>query len=262
MNRLDGRVVIVTGGASGIGKAACLAFSQVGASVIVADRNLEGAAAVADGAGTSASALWFDALEEATVQALVDEVIAKHGRLDVVHNNAALAFDDDTTVIDTDLATWDRTFALNVRGYVAMCKSALPRIIESGGGAIINTASAAGLAGGIVHSAYGASKAAVIALSRFIATQYGPDGVRCNAIAPGPIWTPGLEHSAGSAELIPLAVRQLLVGRLGTPEDVARLAVFLASDDASFITGQVVSCDGGMLAHQPYIADLRDAGAS
>ena len=128
---------------------------------------------MADAAGPSASPSSFDALDATTVQALVDEVVERHGRLDVLHNNATLAFDEDTTVIHTELATWDKTFALNVRGYVAACKSALPRMIESGGGSIINTASAAGLAGGIVHSAYGASKAAVIALPRFIATNMG-----------------------------------------------------------------------------------------
>jgi len=254
--RLAGKVAIVTGGGSGIGKATCEAFGREGASVVVADVNLEAASQVADLVGPKASACWFDATDESSVRSLVATALEAHGRIDILHNNAALAFDDDTTVVDTDLAVWDRTFALNVRGYVAGCKHVVPAMASGGGGSIINSASAAGISGGIVHSAYGASKAAVISLTRFVATQYGPSNIRCNAIAPGPILTPGLARSAGSDVLLPVILRQLLAGRLGSPEDVALLALFLASDESAFITGQVMSCDGGMLAHQPYVADL------
>jgi NAD(P)-dependent dehydrogenase (short-subunit alcohol dehydrogenase family) len=258
--RLEGKIAIVTGGASGIGRATCEVFAREGAHVVIADKNIEVARHVEQTLGGAASAYWYDAVEPASVAALVANVMDRFGRIDVLHNNAGLALDDDTTVVDTDLEAWDRTFALNVRGYVACCKYVVPVMIDSGGGSIINTASAAGFAGGIYHSAYGASKAAVMTLTKFVATQYGVSGVRCNAIAPGPIATPGLKGSEGSEVLVPLALRQLLTRRMGMPEDVATLALFLASDESSFITGQTIACDGGLLTHQPYVADLWDAG--
>jgi NAD(P)-dependent dehydrogenase (short-subunit alcohol dehydrogenase family) len=258
--RLDEKVAVVTGGASGIGRTTCEILAGAGASVVVADKDLDGAREVVGALASHSSAIWYDAIDPTSVEALVADVVGKYGRVDILHNNVGIAFDDDTTIVQTDLEVWDRTFALNVRGYVACCKQVVPVMVENGGGSIINTASMAGFAGGIYHSAYGASKAAVVALTKFVATQYGSDGIRCNAIAPGPIVTPGLGASNGSDELLPIARRQLLTGRVGRPEDVAMLALFLASDESSFITGQTIECDGGLLVHQPFVADLRDIG--
>jgi NAD(P)-dependent dehydrogenase (short-subunit alcohol dehydrogenase family) len=231
-----------------------------GASVVVADIDLEGAEAVALANGSSARAEQFDATDESTVAALVAATIDRYGHIDVLHNNAGIAFDDDTTVTRTDLAVWDRTFALNLRGYVAGCKHVIPYMLDTGGGSIINTASVAGLAGGLYHTAYGTLKGAIVSFTRFVATQYSGGNIRCNAIAPGPIATPGLQGSAGSDTLVPAVRRQLLTDRLGTPDDVALLATYLASDESGFVTGQVIQCDGGLTAHQPYVADLRDIG--
>jgi NAD(P)-dependent dehydrogenase (short-subunit alcohol dehydrogenase family) len=227
---------------------------------VVADKDLDGARQVVGALASRSSAIWYDAVDPTSVEALVADVVGEYGRVDILHNNVGIAFDDDTTIVQTDLEVWDRTFALNVRGYVACCKEVVPVMVEGGGGSIINTASMAAFAGGIYHSAYGASKAAIVSLTKFVATQYGSDGVRCNAIAPGPIVTPGLGASTGSDELLPIARRQLLTGRVGRPEDVATLALFLASDESAFITGQTIECDGGLLVHQPFVADLRDIG--
>src|ERR1700722_1357048 len=155
--RLGGKVAVVTGGASGIGRATCEAFAREGAHVVIADKNLDLARHVQRGLGETAVAYWYDAVDSDSVEALIAKVAENFGCIDVLHNNAGLALDNDTTIVDTDLDAWDQTFALNVRGYVACCKYAVPVMIKSGGGSIINTASVAGVAGGIYHSAYGAS---------------------------------------------------------------------------------------------------------
>jgi NAD(P)-dependent dehydrogenase (short-subunit alcohol dehydrogenase family) len=187
---------------------------------------------------------------------MVEAAVKSFGGLDVLHNNAAatepqlLAGDLELTAMDA--AIWDRTLAINLRGPMLGCKHAIPRMLERGGGAIVNTSSASGLTGDLVRAAYGASKAGLDALTRYVATQYGKRGIRCNAIAPGVIATPALAANVPRAQIGASSAPPRTPD--SRPQDIAERS--LASDDAAFITGQVISVDGGLLAHHPSYSDF------
>lgn len=260
MGRLDGKIAIVTGGASGIGRAACTKLTAEGATVVVADLDGDAAAAFAAELGAGASAARFDAEDPETIEAMVETAGERYGRLDALHNNAALLAPDvmaaDGGLLETSFELFDRVMATNVRGYLAACKFAIPHMVESGGGSIVNTSSVAGLSGDVTGGVgYGVSKAAIVGLTRFVATTWGHRGIRCNAIAPGLTVTPKLE--AMLPELIATQLPHVLVGRHARPDDIADLVCFLLSEEAAFITGQVHVIDGGLLAHLPTYADLR-----
>ncbi|HEU4428617.1 MAG TPA: SDR family NAD(P)-dependent oxidoreductase [Myxococcota bacterium] len=266
MAKLAGRVAIVTGGGSGIGRASALALAREGAAVVVADLSEERAGFVAAeiaSAGGRAHAQPVDVAEEASVVAMVDAAVTRFGGLDVLHNNAAATdwsvLGGDGELAELELAIWERTLAVNLRGVLLGCKHAIPRLLARGGGSIVNTSSASGSTGDLVRTAYGVSKAGVDGLTRYVATQYGKRGIRCNAIAPGVIETPALRQNV-PPEQVALFERHHLTPRLGTPEDIANAVVFLASDDAAFITGQIISVDGGLLAHHPTVAEVRALG--
>jgi NAD(P)-dependent dehydrogenase (short-subunit alcohol dehydrogenase family) len=259
---LSGRVAIVTGAASGIGRASALARARAGASVLVADVDAAGAARVAaevGDAGGRALGRRTDVSDPDSAAAMVAAAVEGFGGLDILHNNAALTdpavIGADGELAELDLSVWERTLAVNLRGPMLGCKYALPRMLERGGGSIVNTSSASGLTGDLLRVAYGVSKAGVDALTRYVATQYGKRGIRCNAIAPGVIATPALEKNV-APELIAIFEQSHLTPRLGSPEDVAALVVYLASDAAGFITGQILCVDGGLLAHHPTFASL------
>jgi NAD(P)-dependent dehydrogenase (short-subunit alcohol dehydrogenase family) len=264
MGRLDGKVAVVTGAASGIGAASARGVAAEGAHTVVADLDLDGAQAVAEeirAAGGSATAVRVDLGDVDSVRAMVAAAADTYGGLDVLHNNAAatrLAAHRDLAVAEADPAVWDDTMRINLRGTMVAIQAAVPHMIARGGGSVINTSSGSGLSGDLRNPAYGASKAALINLTQYVATQYGKQGVRCNAIAPGFIVTPA---SAGSAHgaIREAMLRHHLTPRLGRPEDVAAAVVFLACDESAFITGHTLRVDGGLLSHQPYVADLRDA---
>jgi NAD(P)-dependent dehydrogenase (short-subunit alcohol dehydrogenase family) len=266
--RLAGKVAIVTGAASGIGRATALLMAREGAAVVVADVNGAGAAAVAkeiEAAGGAALGQPADVAEEASVVAMVDAAVKRFGGLDVLHNNAAAVdpalMSRDGDVVDLDVGVLDRTLAVNLRGPMLGCKHAIPRMLARGGGAIVNTSSASGLVGDPVRTAYGVSKAGLDSLTRYVATQYGKRGIRCNSIAPGVVATPALAANV-PPEMIAIYERSHLTPRLGRPEDIAAAVAFLASDDAAFITGQTISVDGGLLAHHPAFGEfLALAGA-
>ncbi|CAN5239968.1 glucose 1-dehydrogenase [soil metagenome] len=258
MRRLEGKIAIVTGGAGGIGSATARRLASEGATTVIADIDLERAKATAAAIGQGATAAYYDAETVETVEALVASTVARFGRLDILLNNAAITTaqiqSEDTTAVDITFETWDRVMAVNLRGYLAGCKYAIPEMLKVGGGAIINTASGSGLVGDLSRIGYGTSKAGVIALTRFIATQYGRQGVRCNAVAPGLILTEAAKE--GVPELIEMIQNHVLTPRLGKPEDVAAVVAFLASEDAGFINGETIVCNGGSLAHQPHSHDL------
>lgn len=265
--RLDGRVAVVTGAGSGIGAASAAALAEAGAAVAVTDIDLEAAqrvaAAIVD-KGHSAVALRLDVADEAAWVAVLDEVRRVLGPVTVLHSNAALtspeAYAADLGVVDLDVAVFDRIIAVNLRGGVLGCKHVVPGMVAAGGGSIVLTSSVKGLTGSAHRTAYSISKGGLDALARSVATGYGKGGVRCNAVAPGIVLT-------DAAASIPAAQRAELEAAhltpsLGRPEDVANAVVFLASDAAAFITGQVICVDGGLVAHTAALSPAGSRGES
>jgi NAD(P)-dependent dehydrogenase (short-subunit alcohol dehydrogenase family) len=262
MGRLQGKIVIVTGGASGIGAEACERAAAEGACVAVADLNAEGARARAEAIrarGGRTLGLAMDLGDESSIAAAIEATVTTFGGLDVLFNNAAntvLSSTRDFGIEQADFAVWDDTMRINLRGPAMAIKHAIPHLRRRGGGSIVNTASGAALRGADSPTAYGIGKAGLVALTMYAATQLGKDGIRCNAIAPGLIATPATRELA-SGPLAELMLRHHLTPRLGTPADVAAAFVWLASDEAAFVTGQCISVDGGLAAHMPYWAELR-----
>lgn len=255
MGRLDGKVAIVTGGGGGIGGATALTLAREGASVAIVDidgaRADEVARAVNAAHGTAFS-VSADLAEEAEVVATVEATVARYGRLDVLHNNAALTESDflsrDTQVTDLSLDVWERTMAVNLRSQMLMCKHVVPEMVRDGGGSIINMSSGASLKGDRTRTAYGVSKAGVNTLTMYVAASHGKQGVRVNTIVPGLIITDAVRAHLTERMLAGLG-RATLTPYVGQPEDVANLVVFLASDESRYITGQMIAIDGGMTAH-------------
>ena len=258
MARFAGKVAIVTGAGSGIGQATARVLAADGARVTVADVNDNAAAAtvasITDAGGT-ARAQHCDVSDETMVAALVADTVAAYGGLDVLHNNAA-ALDqnrNDQDVVTMDLATWDRVMAVNLRGPLLGCRFAIPAMLERGGGAIVNTASAAAFYGSRTLAAYGTSKAGVVALTKYVATAYGDRGIRCNAVAPGVVVPRDAQELLGGpmGDRLRRYTVSHVAGRLGYPEEIAEAVAYLASDAAAFVTGEVLRIDGGFTAHDP-----------
>jgi NAD(P)-dependent dehydrogenase (short-subunit alcohol dehydrogenase family) len=265
MKRLSGKVAVVTGGASGIGAATCRRLVEEGAQVAIGDLDAERAHALAQELGDAALGVPFDAGDIDSVRNLIEATVGRFGRLDILHNNAAIMSNDfirqDSNPVDIDFEVWDRTFRVNVRGYLAGCKFAIPHMLKLGGGAIIMTASGSGHRGDLANIAYGSSKAAVIGFARYVATIYGKQGIRCNTISPGLIRTEGGQKNV-QGEMVNVMARNTLTPRLGLPADIAAAVAFLASDDGAFVTGQDLSVDGGMLAHMPYYSDFMNTSVA
>jgi NAD(P)-dependent dehydrogenase (short-subunit alcohol dehydrogenase family) len=257
--RLDGKVAIITGGAGGIGFATARLMTERGAQVVLADIALEQAEALATEL-PGAIALALDLAEEASVEAMIAQTVTAFGRLDILHNNAALLGPDiaqqDGNIEDMATALWDRTYAINVRGTMIACRAALPHLRASRGN-IVNTVSSLALQGHIIQAAYSSSKAALIQLTRAIAASHGSYGVRCNAVAPGMTMTPALKV-AFPPPLRAVVEAETLRDQLGAPEDIAEAVAFLASDAARNITGEVLVCDGGGTSHVPGLGGFRD----
>lgn len=253
---MQGKVAIITGGAGGIGQATADLIIGRGGKAVIADVNLESATAVADRFGGAAMAVELDLSEEDSVRAMIAQVIAQFGRIDVLHNNAAATGADvvaaDGAVGDMPTWVWDRLFTVNCRGTMIASREALPHLIETKG-AIVNTVSGLGLQGHIRSAAYGATKAAIIQLTRSIATAYGRQGVRCNAVAPGLVLTETVARDFPT-KWRKLVEDETLRDQAGAPEDIAEAVAFLASDAARNITGQTLTSDGGVSVHIPGFA--------
>lgn len=241
--RFADETVIVTGAASGIGRSMVEAFRDEGATVFGGDIAPEG---IPEGC----RAHRVDVSDEGQMTALVDAAVQETGRIDVLCNNAGIGSTSD--VLDCSTEEWDRVFAVNARGVFVGTRSVLPHMLDRGRGAIVNTASVAGMVGLRDRAAYCASKGAVIAFTKQVAIQYAGTGVRCNCICPGTVETPWVEGLLSQAE-DPTTRRAELIarqpaGRLGSPDEVAEAALYLASDAAGFVTGSALVIDGGLTA--------------
>jgi NAD(P)-dependent dehydrogenase (short-subunit alcohol dehydrogenase family) len=259
LKRFDGKVALITGGGSGIGAATARRLAEEGGRVVVGDIDGELAEKVAADIGDAALGVQFDAGDVLSVERLVATTVDHFGRLDVLHNNAAIMAPDhiarDTNPVDIDFDVWDRTFAVNVRGYLAGCKYAIPHMLDAGGGAIVMTVSGSAKLGDLGAIAYAASKGAIAIFIKSVATIYGKQGIRCNGISPGLIRTEGGRRNVQGA-MVDIQLRNTLTPRLGEAEDIAAAVAFLASDDAAFVTGATLDVDGGMLCHMPYMTDV------
>lgn len=255
MGRLAEKSAMVTGGGSGIGRASAHRLAQEGAAVIVADINDEAAATVVGeivAAGGKAQAVHVDITQEDSIRDAIGETVSRFGRIDVLHNNAAYTplavLEADTDILSIPTEIWDRVMEGTLRGTMLCCRYGVIEMLKTGGGSIINTSSMYGVGAFNRQPAYGVSKAAINMLTEYVATAWGKQGIRCNAVAPAMVNTP-LLNSFIPAELIQLNVDAALTPTLPEPEDIAAIVAFLASDDAAFLTGQVIRADGGTTAH-------------
>lgn len=246
--RLNGKSAIVTGGASGIGRAVALKLAKEGARVVIGDRNEEGARETAEAAGPNAVAMALDVSDEASCKAIVDSALAVNGAIDVLCNIAGVL--DFGRFADVDRSRWDRVISVNLTGVYHMCRAAMPHLIASRGN-IVNMASAAGLVGVAYNSAYTASKHGVVGLTRALALEFSKEGVRINAVCPGGVKTPMLEQAPPEDidwTMVMRSASWLNDGEMSDPEDIADAVAFLASPEARRITGVAFSVDGGQTA--------------
>jgi NAD(P)-dependent dehydrogenase (short-subunit alcohol dehydrogenase family) len=273
----EGKVAVITGGGSGIGLGTAKHLASLGSRVVVADVSPERSVAAAHeitDLGGEALGVPTDVAEESQVMALVAATLGAFGRLDFFDNNAAATgpaiIPHDTDVARMDVAVWDRTMAVNVRGHMLGCKHAVRAMLGRGGGGIVNTSSGSGLHGDMGRTAYGTSKAAIIGLTRYVAVQYGRDGIRCNAIIPRasrppdapapPTPPPGTPPAMPPSVIAAIsAPSREVLGRRGLPLDVARAVAFLFSEESSWITGEVLHVDGGAKIAQPWWPVSREA---
>ena len=249
--RLDQKVAIITGAGSGMGRVAAQMFAAEGARVVVAefdDKAGNETVRLVTDAGGYATFVQADVSQEDDARRMVEAAISAHGRVDVLYNNAGVMPEADHSVIDTDVDTWDRVMAVNLRGVFLGCKHAIPRMVEQGSGSVINISSFVALLGcSVPQDAYTASKGAVLSLTRSLAVQFGPQGVRSNAICPGPIETPLLmDWLVKDEEAKRIRLARNPTGRFGKPEEVVNLAIYLASDESRWTNGAAMVVDGGI----------------
>lgn len=252
--RLKDKVCLITGAGSGMGRTASLLFAKEGARVVAADVRKDCAEETAQliaKAGGKAAAVGADVSKEEDAKAMVRAAVKAFGRLDALYNNAGIFPEKDRSVVDTDPDVWDLVYKVNLKGVYLGCKFGIPEMVKGGGGSVVNIASFVALLGcSVPQDAYTASKGGVIALTKSLAVQFGPKGVRSNAICPGPIETPLLmdwllKEPAEKAKRI----NRIPMGRFGKPEDVAYLALYLASDESSWTNGAVMVVDGGITSN-------------
>ncbi len=248
--RLSNKRAVVTGAGTGIGAACARKFAAEGCAVAIVDVDGVRANTVAgeiSEAGGAAIGIAADVSEAESIAAAFDVAEARFGGVDIVMNNAGIVHPDDGDVAETPDAAWDRTIDINVKGVFLGCKFGVPALKRRGGGAILNTASIVALVGSSPSQiAYTASKGAVVAMTREIAVCYARQGIRANAICPGPIATEMTKQVMGGADLAEAYRQHLPMGRMGTPEEIADMAAYLVSDEASYVTGQTISVDGGL----------------
>jgi len=248
MNRLKDKVCVITGGGGGMGAEAAAVFTEEGARVVVADIDAQAAADVADEVG--GLGVQVDVADEVSVQAMYRKAAERYGGIDVLYNNAGISPADDGSILETELDAWERVQAVNTRGVFLCCKYGIPYLLERGGGSVINVASFVAIVGAATSQiSYTASKGAVLSLSRELGVQFARQGVRVNALCPGPVETPLLlriwSETPGAAE------RRLVhvpMGRMAKPREIVNAALFLASDESSYVNAATFLVDGGLTA--------------
>ena len=247
---LTGKVAVIAGGATGIGAATAARLAEEGCRVVIGDVAVDAAGLTADritAAGGTATAVGFDLADPDSVAALLDTAAATYGGIDSVFAVGADmgTLRADTDVVDIDLEVWDRVMAVNLRGYVAIMKHAIPHMLTRGGGAIVNMSSAAAFQGEPARPAYATAKAGIGALTRHVASRWGKEGIRCNAVAPGFTATEAIQSAPQWPELQTAALKRIRGPRVGAPDDIAALVAFLISQEGEWINGQVINIDGG-----------------
>jgi NAD(P)-dependent dehydrogenase (short-subunit alcohol dehydrogenase family) len=252
MGRLEGKTALITGAGGGMGREACVVFASEGATIAGLDVDapaLEQTASSVRDAGGQIATFVADVADEAQVRDAVEAIVAGFGSLHILYNNAGVLWRDrDLGVLDTDEAVWDRVMAINLKGIVWVCKYGIPKLIEAGGGAVVNIGSLSALLGDAVpQDAYSASKGAIVSLTRSLAIQFASQGVRANCIHPGFVDTPLQTIRTSDPAWVDAASAAIPLGRLGTTRDVVNAALFLASDEASYITGVELIVDGGTM---------------
>lgn len=247
---LEGRIAIVAGGATGIGAASARRLAAEGCSVVIGDINFDGATTTAQeitAVGGVATPVCFDLAEPESVARLVDTTVTQFGGLDLLFNVGSdmSLLPGDTDVIDIDLAVWERTMTVTLRGYLLTLKHSIPHLLTRGGGAVVNMASAAAFEGEPTRPAYATAKAGVCALTRHVASRWGRDGIRCNAIAPGLTATAAIRSAPQWHQLETAALKHMRSTRVGEVDDIAAMVAFLMSDEGAWVNGQTINIDGG-----------------
>ena len=254
---LDGKVALVTGGGSGIGRASSLAYARDGAKVVIVDVNVEGGeetAQLVKEAGGEAILVHADVSKSAYAQSMVDRAVEVYGRLDCAFNNAGVSGRSRGSMADYSEEDWDRVIGINLKGVWLCMKYQIPQMLKQGGGAIVNTSSVWGLVGAAGFSAYVASKHGVAGLTKAAALEYSKSNIRVNAVKPGSTDTPMVQEAFGTlSDGDPEAMAEMIaqlhpMGRMGQPEEIAQAVVWLCSDAASFVTGHMMPVDGGWTA--------------
>lgn len=250
--QLEGKVALITGAGSGIGRQSALLFAREGAKVVVADikdETGEETVRMIRDAGGEAAFVHADVSKAADVQHMIAFAEERFGKLDVLFNNAGIFHPRDVSVVDTDEEVWDLVIAVNLKGVFLGCKYGIPALLRAGGGSIINTASFVALMGAAVSQiAYTASKGGVLALTREIAVEFARKGIRANALCPGPVQTPLLAELLSDPAKRQRRLVHIPMGRFAQAEEIARAALFLASDASSYMTGAALVVDGGITA--------------
>jgi meso-butanediol dehydrogenase / (S,S)-butanediol dehydrogenase / diacetyl reductase len=254
--RLEGKVAVITGAASGQGRAAARLFAKEGAKVVVADLNDEVAQEVVGeitDSGGEAAAARVDVSREADVEAMIRQAVEEFGRLDVLFNNAGVGYSASdrmkmASVVETPEKDWDAILAINLKGVAMGCKHAIPIMEEQGGGAIVNNASINALVGLPGADAYTAAKGGIVSLTRVLAVDWGPKNIRVNCICPGGVETPMIAPVLSDEQVLSFMRESTPLGRLAKPEETAQVALFLASDEASYLNGAIIPVDGGWTA--------------